>query len=83
MYHLVKKSYSEPFTAINYYFLLLFDLSSTEQEDIFLFTSFRIVKSSGPATIMEGGEAQYSIRLNGPPPSLVGVNATDLDGLTR
>ena len=48
-----------------------------------LFTSFLIMKASAPGTIMEGGDALYNVKLNGPPSSAIGMGAADLDGLTR
>lgn len=56
---------------------------SLEQEDVLLFTSFLIRKAAGPGTVMEGGQAEYSIKLNGPPPARIAMEAANLDGLTR
>jgi hypothetical protein len=41
------------------------------------------LKESAPGSIMEGQDAVYNIRLNGPPPSAVALGATDSDDLTR
>ncbi len=48
-----------------------------------LFTSFQILKASGPGTIFEGSDAVYNVKLNGPPPTRVGFDAEGFDSLTR
>lgn len=40
------------------------------------------MKAAGPGTIMEGEQVVYNVKLNGPPPSGVGMDGISLDQLT-
>lgn len=72
VYHM---SYTPPF--------FFSPLSSSVQEDVLLFRSVLLQKSSPPGTILEGGQSLYSVKLNGPPPNDITVGLNNVDDFTR
>lgn len=54
-----------------------------EQRDVLIFQSFLLQKRAAPSSILEGSQAVYSVKLNGPPPTHVAIELNASDQLTR
>ena len=54
-----------------------------EQRDVLIFQSFLLQKRVAPSSILEGSQAVYSVKLNGPPPTDVAIELNASDQLTR